>query len=140
MAVGGYLRRLREEKGITREKAGYAIRGSESKISRMELGRVGFKERDIADLLELYGFPAGAEREAVLNLAREANDPGWWQTYDDAFPAWFQNYIGLEAAAVLIRSYEVQLIPGLLQTEDYARAVFMTGSPAGDSVMNTARA
>jgi hypothetical protein len=122
--LGSQLRRLREGHGITREDAGYQIRASESKISRMELGRVSFKERDVADLLTLYGVHDGAEREALLGLVREANKPGWWHSYNDVLPGWFQTYVGLEEAATLIRTYEVQFIPGLLQSEEYARAVF----------------
>jgi hypothetical protein len=91
----------------------------------MELGRVGFKERDVADLLTLYGVSDEAERAALLNLARQANAPGWWNRYSDLLPSWFQAYLGLEAAAVRIRTYEVQFVPGLLQTEDYARAVVL---------------
>lgn len=121
--------RLREARGITREDAGYAIRASESKISRMELGRVSFKERDVADLLSLYGVNDGAEREALLGLVREANKSGWWHSYNDVLPGWFQTYVGLEEAATLIRTYEVQFIPGLLQSEEYARAVFGQSRP-----------
>jgi transcriptional regulator with XRE-family HTH domain len=126
--LGAQLRRLREAKGISREEAGYLIRASESKISRMELGRVGFKERDIADLLSLYGITHQDERAALLALARQAKTPGWWQRYGDILPSWFQTYLGLEEAASLIRTYEVQFVPGLLQTEDYARAVITHGN------------
>ncbi|GGO84681.1 helix-turn-helix domain-containing protein [Wenjunlia tyrosinilytica] len=131
--LGSQLRRLRESKGITREEAGYSIRGSESKISRMELGRVSFKERDVADLLTLYGVTDDTERSALLGLAREANAAGWWHSYGDVLPSWFQTYVGLEEAASLIRTYEVQFVPGLLQTEDYARTVTMLGQPAAPS-------
>ncbi|QKW14395.1 helix-turn-helix transcriptional regulator [Verrucosispora sp. NA02020] len=127
MLLGAQLRRLRESRGVTREKAGWEIRSSESKISRMELGRVGFKERDVADLLTLYGVTAEQERGALLKLARGANNPGWWHRYGDVLPSWFQSYLGLEAAAALIRSYEVQFVPGLLQTREYARAVVLLG-------------
>jgi transcriptional regulator with XRE-family HTH domain len=127
MILGAQLRRLREARGITREAAAGAIRGSESKISRMELGRVGFKERDVADLLTLYGVADEQERTALLALARQANTPGWWHRYSDVLPAWFQSYLGLEAAAALIRTYEVQFVPGLLQTPEYARAVILLG-------------
>ncbi len=126
--LGSQLRRLREAKGISREDAGYLIRASESKISRMELGRVSFKERDIADLLSLYGITHHDERAALLALARQANTPGWWQRYGDILPSWFQTYLGLEEAATLIRTYEVQFVPGLLQTEDYARVVITHGN------------
>ena len=127
MLLGAQLRRLREAKGVSRVDAGWAIRGSDSKISRIELGRVGFKERDIADLLTLYGVTDDDEREALLTLAQEANKPGWWQPYGDLIPNWLQNYLDLEAAATVIRTYEVQYVPGLLQTEEYARAVILLG-------------
>lgn len=124
MQLGSRLRRLREASGFTREEAGWAIRASESKISRMELGRVGFKERDVIDLLKLYGVD-GEEHEALLGVAREANQPGWWHPYGDLLATWFQHYLDLEAAASLIRTYEVQFVPGLLQSEAYARAVIL---------------
>jgi len=127
--LGTQLRRLREARGITREDAGYRIRASESKISRMELGRVGFKERDVVDLLEMYGVEDGAEREALVELARGANAAGWWHQYADVLPDWFQTYVGLEEAASVLRVYEVQFVPGLLQTPSYARAVIARGWP-----------
>ncbi|MGW0591127.1 helix-turn-helix domain-containing protein [Streptosporangium sp. NPDC002607] len=123
MLVGAQLRRLREAGHITREEAGEAIRGSHSKISRLELGRTGFKQRDVADLLTLYGVVDDDERAPLLALAAEANRPGWWQAYSDVVPAWFDAYLGLEQAASLIRAYDVQSVPELLQTEDYARAL-----------------
>jgi transcriptional regulator with XRE-family HTH domain len=125
--LGAQLRRLREERGISTEQAGYEIRGSHSKISRMELGRVGFKERDVADLLTLYGVADPAERAPLLRLAKEANNPGWWHQYGDILPSWFEVYLGLEEAASLLRTYELQFVPGLMQTEDYARAVVRLG-------------
>jgi transcriptional regulator with XRE-family HTH domain len=123
MCLGAELRQLREDAHISREDAGEAIRASASKISRLELGRTGFKSRDVADLLELYGLHGEAERATLLALARHANTPDWWHSYSDVVPAWFDAYLGLEQAASLIRGYEVQFIPGLLQTEQYARAV-----------------
>ncbi|MEV8511929.1 helix-turn-helix transcriptional regulator [Dactylosporangium sp. NPDC051484] len=127
MLLGAHLRRLREAQGVTREDAGWEIRSSESKISRMELGRVGFKERDVADLLTLYGMDDTEERTRLLALARDANNPGWWHRFGDVLPNWFQSYLGLEAAAALIRTYEVQFVPGLLQTHEYARSVVRLG-------------
>ncbi|TCC61429.1 XRE family transcriptional regulator [Kribbella pittospori] len=121
--LGSHLRRLRERAGVSRSDAGWTIRASESKISRLELGRVGFKERDVEDLLSLYGVTEARERERLLELAREANNRGWWHRYGDVTPDWFDAYLGLEAAAELIRTYEIQFVPGLLQTADYARAV-----------------
>ncbi|MGI5288092.1 helix-turn-helix domain-containing protein [Nonomuraea polychroma] len=126
--LGSQLRKLREAKNVTREEAGHLIRGSESKISRMELGRVGFKERDVADLLTLYGVVDQQARSAVLDLVATANEPGWWHRFNDVLPTWFQAYVGLEEAAARIRTYEVQFVPGLLQTKEYARAVVTAGA------------
>ncbi|GAA5092189.1 helix-turn-helix domain-containing protein [Nocardia iowensis] len=133
IALGGQLRRLREAKGITREAAGDAIRGSHAKISRLELGRTGFKERDIRDLLTLYGVDEAEERERFLDLARQANEPGWWHRYSDLLPQWFGTYLGLEQAASKIRTYEAHLVPGLLQTPEYARAVVALGYEDADT-------
>ncbi|MEU4424724.1 helix-turn-helix transcriptional regulator [Actinoplanes sp. NPDC024001] len=127
LQLGAHLRALRLAAGLTRDQAGYSIRGSESKISRMELGRVSFKERDVTDLLKLYGVEDPAEHQRVLTMAREANAPSWWHAYADVLDTWFQNYLDLEQAAELIRTYEVQFVPGLLQTDAYARAVIRLG-------------
>jgi transcriptional regulator with XRE-family HTH domain len=127
--LGASLRRLREKRGLTRDQAGFHIRASESKISRMELGRVGFKTRDVEDLLTLYGVDDNAERRALLEMVREANTPGWWQNYSQELPSWFTTYVGLEEAASMIRTYEVQFVPGLLQTAAYARSVIQLGNP-----------
>jgi transcriptional regulator with XRE-family HTH domain len=125
--VGAQLRRLREASHISREDAGYAIRCSHSKISRMEAGRTSFKTRDVADLLTMYGVTDQAERAGVLTLVEQANAPSWWQAYREVIPDWFVPYLGLEHDASLIRTYEVQFVPGLLQTADYARAMFEQG-------------
>jgi transcriptional regulator with XRE-family HTH domain len=102
LVLGRQLHRLRESRGLTAGQAAEAIRGSHSKISRMEHGRVGFKERDVGDLLTLYGVTGSKERAALLNLAREANTPGWWHAYCDVLPAWLEPYVGLEAAASVL--------------------------------------
>ncbi len=125
IALGAQLRRLRETTNITREEAAEAIRATHSKISRLERGRSGAKQRDVADLLSLYGVSDETEREELLALARQANAPGWWRQYTDILPRWFEFYVGLERAASVIRSYEVQFVHGLMQTEDYARAVVL---------------
>ncbi|WP_308169724.1 DUF5753 domain-containing protein [Acrocarpospora catenulata] len=125
--LGAQLRRLRRARGISPEDAGHIIRASHAKISRLELGRVSFKERDVADLLTMYGLTDPDERSVLLTLAREANTPGWWHKYSDLLPNWFEVYVGLEEAAAVIRSYEVQFVHGLLQTPDYARAVILLG-------------
>jgi transcriptional regulator with XRE-family HTH domain len=123
MLVGAQLRRLRTEKGMTREQAAEAIRASEWKIHRLENGQVGFKERDIVDLLALYGVDDPVQVVEFVILARQANVPGWWHHYGDLLPQWFRAYVDLESVATLIRTYEGQLVPGLLQTEDYTRAL-----------------
>jgi transcriptional regulator with XRE-family HTH domain len=121
--LGAHLRRLREAAGITMEAAAYAIRSSNSKISRLEAGRLGFKLRDLSDLLNLYGVTEETDRQALLELARQSNAPGWWHDYSDILPSWFEAYIELEMAATTIRIYEARSVPELLQTEDYARAL-----------------
>jgi Domain of unknown function (DUF5753)/Helix-turn-helix domain len=135
MLLGGYLRRLREAAGFTPDEAGYEIRAHRSKISRMETGKVSFKIRDVADLLSLYGVTDEQRRAEVLNLAKQSNAPDWWQKYSDILPGWFETYLGLESAASTIRSFEIQFVPALFQTEDYARAVTRLGhqaAPAGE--------
>lgn len=136
MVLGTQLRKLREREGVTRAAAGYSIRASESKISRMELGRVGFKERDVVDLLTMYGVEDPAERDAFVELVKASNQPGWWNRYNDLMPKWFDDYVGLEEAAQRIQTYQLQLVPGLLQTEEYARAIISHGRPdAHDDVV-----
>ena len=138
--LGTRLRRLREEAEISREDAGAAIRSSASKISRIELGRTAIKARDLTDLLTLYGADE-AERESLLALSRHGSVSGWWQDYGDSVPSWLKPYLGLEQAAKLIRSYDAQLVPGLLQTPEYARAVFSLpdGSPGGSEPNGSSR-
>jgi transcriptional regulator with XRE-family HTH domain len=121
--LGAELRRLREIADITPQQAAREIGASESKISRMERGRNALKYDDVAELLFFYGVSDETVREELLSLARRANQPGWWHSYNDVLPDWFQPYVGLEAAALRIRSYEAHYIPGLLQTPNYAAAV-----------------
>jgi transcriptional regulator with XRE-family HTH domain len=128
--LGTHLRRLREARRLSLEQAAEVIRASHSKLSRLETGRVGFKDRDIADLLTLYGVTDPAEREALRELARRASTPGWWHDFSDVLPIWFEAYLGLEEAATQIRGYQVQFVPGLLQARDYARAVTLLGHGA----------
>lgn len=121
--LGAELRRLRELADVTPQQAAREIGASESKISRMERGRNAFKQEDVAELLFLYGVGDETIREDLLSLARRANQPGWWHSYNDVLPGWFQAYVGLENAAQRIRTYESHYIPGLLQSSDYAAAV-----------------
>jgi Domain of unknown function (DUF5753)/Helix-turn-helix domain len=130
MLLGSQLRRLREAADVTPDQAGYEIRASRSKISRMETGRVGFKVRDVTDLLTLYGVTDEETRSRFLYLARESSRPDWWAKYSDVLPDWFENYLGLESASSTIRTFEIQFVHGLFQTEDYARAVTRLGHQA----------
>ena len=125
IALGAQLRRLREASNLTTAEAAEAIRATHSKISRLERGRTAARQRDVADLLTLYGVTDEAERGGLLILARQAGAQGWWQQYSDILPKWLELYIGLERAASIIRTYEVQFVHGLMQTEDYARAVIL---------------
>lgn len=127
MLLGSRLRKFREDAGVSRQEAADAIRASESKVCRIELGRTSAKPRDVGDLLALYQVGKD-ERATLLAMARQSGAPGWWQAYADVTPAWFTPYLGLEQAARVIRKYEVQFIPGLLQTPDYARAVIEVGA------------
>lgn len=123
MILGTQLRRFREAAGVTPQQAGYRIRASRSKISRMENGRVACKKRDVEDLLSLYGVTDDETRSGVLSLVGLADAAGWWSQYEHVLPDWFGPYLGLESAASLIRCFEQQFVPGLFQTEEYARAV-----------------
>jgi transcriptional regulator with XRE-family HTH domain len=128
LMLGTQLRRFREAAGVSPEQAAYEIRASRSKISRMEHGRVGFKGRDVDDLLTLYGIQDEQVRARLLSYAQQASTPGWWSKYDDVLPDWFESYLGLELAASVIRTFELQFVNGLFQIEAYARAVTALGN------------
>lgn len=129
------LRRLREAASLTCEEVAEKLECSASKISRMETGQVPVSPRDVRDLLEIYGA-SPALRKNLTQLARDARQKGWWDVYKDAIEPHFATYLGLESAATEIRTYEVGLIPGLLQTKEYAEAVIDAGmltGPRGDA-------
>jgi transcriptional regulator with XRE-family HTH domain len=124
------LRALREAARLTCDEVADHLECSASKISRVETGRVSVSPRDVRDMLELYGVEP-QQRESLVQLARESRQKGWWHAYSDAIQPRFATYVGLEDAAAEIRTYEVNLIPGLLQTEDYARTVIGAGNLTG---------
>ena len=130
MLLGIQLHRFREAAGVSPDAAGFEIRASRSKISRMENGRVRVKARDVADLLTMYGITDAKTRDGMLALVRQANAPGWWSKYGDIMADWFEAYLGLEMAASVIRTFELQFVHGLFQTEAYARAVTLLGRTA----------
>lgn len=120
------LRRLREAAKLTCEEVAERLECSASKISRVETGRVSVSPRDVRDMLEIYGVPAG-NRDSLVQLARESRQKGWWHAYGDGMEPQFATYLGMESAASEIRLYRASRVPGMLQTEDYARAM-MAGS------------
>lgn len=117
--LGALLRALRNERGMTVEQAAAELLCSPSKVSRMETGQRGATARDIRDLCDIYGVTEPAERSRLTSLAAEGKRQGWWQTYELDY---FATYVGLEEAATATRQYQSTLVPGLLQTPDYARA------------------
>nr|WP_285567208.1 helix-turn-helix transcriptional regulator [Actinoallomurus iriomotensis] len=127
--LGAQLRRLREMRRITCGEAAMALQVTESEIVQMERGRTKFRSADFANLLTLYGITNQQDRTALLELADRSNDPGWWHRYADILPSWFEVYIGLEEAASSIRIFETKSVPGLLQTEEYARNAILLGHP-----------
>jgi hypothetical protein len=128
--LGAQLRRLRKARGVTRADAGDEIRAPGAKISLIEHGQAELTERDVTDLIALYGVRDEQQRARLLALARTASVDGWWARDREVLAPWFETYVGLEQAASSISNYEVQFVPGLLQTADYARAVTLLGHPA----------
>jgi hypothetical protein len=117
----------REAACISSDQAGWHLRASRAKISRRETGRARCKERDVLDLRALYGVD-GAEVVAGLPvLVSQARAQDWWAGFSDVLPAWFEPYLGMEDSASVTRSFDLQFVCGLLQTEDYARAVTVLG-------------
>jgi transcriptional regulator with XRE-family HTH domain len=127
------LRRLRTDARLTVEDVAGALQWPGSKISRIENRQVGVSPRDLRKLLDLYQVHNRAYRDQLLEMGRRATERGWWQSYSGLLPA-LGNLIGLEAEAATIRTYEPELVPGLLQTADYARAVFRAWYPGDTTV------
>jgi len=124
------LRRLREQAGLTCEDVGHRLECSGTRISRMETGRIGARPGDVRELLEIYGV-TGVEADSLVQLARDARRKGWWHAYGRVLPPWFEAYVGLESDAAALHDFQPSVVPGLLQTEDYARAV-LRDAPGAD--------
>lgn len=129
VVLGKRLQDLREKAGLSYEQAGRALDVTHATVRRMEKAEVGLKLPYVEKLLLTYGVTADDDLEGFLSLAREANQPGWWQHYRDVLPEWFSVFVSLEEEANLIRAYEPHYVPGLLQTRGYARAVLQAGMP-----------
>ncbi|MGJ6967466.1 helix-turn-helix domain-containing protein [Streptosporangium sp. G11] len=127
------LRQLRSSAGLKQEEVADHLDWSTSRMTKVESGTLRISVNDVRAMLQLYGLREGTKYEALLQLARQARERGWWHAYSDVIPQWFQVYVGLEAEASSLRNYEPELVHGLLQTEDYARAVYqaarMTDAP-----------
>jgi transcriptional regulator with XRE-family HTH domain len=130
--LGIELRRLREEASLTCEEVGRRLECSGTRISRIETGRISVKPGDVREMLEIYGV-TGREADSLAQLAREARRKGWWHTYGRVLPTWFEAYVGLESEAVRLRDFQPLVMPGLLQTEEYARAVLRAAPNAGST-------
>lgn len=135
IVLGKRLLALRERAGVTREAAAHLLDVTPLTVRRMENSEVGFKLPYVRLLLELYGV-GPSETEEFVRLVRSANKPGWWHRYRDAVPDWFSAYVSLEDEASLIRTYEPHYVPGLLQTEDYAREVLGAGAPRSEDELD----
>lgn len=138
VVLGKRLQDLRERAGLKREEAAKVLRVAPATIRRMETAEVALKIPYVQLLLKEYGV-ADSEAEGFVALAEEANLPGWWQRFHDVLPGWFSMYVSLEGAAGLIRAYEPQFVPGLLQTADYARAILRSGAVGGSDAEETER-
>ncbi|MDX2819843.1 helix-turn-helix transcriptional regulator [Streptomyces ipomoeae] len=128
MVLGKRLRQLREQAGVSFDEAACAIEVTALTVRRMEKAEVGLRIPYVKELLRTYGVSA-TEIDDFLSLAREANQPGWWHKFRDVLPDWFSAYVSLESEAGVIRLYEPQYVPGLLQTHDYAAALLRVGFP-----------
>ncbi|MER5859587.1 helix-turn-helix transcriptional regulator [Streptomyces sp900105245] len=135
VVLGKRLQELREASGLSREEAARVLRVASATVRRMEMAEVALKIPYVQVLLDAYGV-AEDEAAAFVGLAEDANQPGWWQRFHDVLPDWFSLYVSLEGAARVIRSYEPHFVPGLLQTEAYARAVMEAGT-IGQTVPET---
>ena len=132
--LGMELRRLREASSLMIEDVAKHLECSMSRVSRIETGKSVARIRDVRDMLDLYQVGDEAQREQLLTLAKDAQQRGWWTEYESVLSAGLDTYVGLEASAASIRSFQTHLVPGLLQTEEYSRALIKVGQPTESSV------
>ncbi len=125
--LGLELRRLREQAGLNCEDVGSQLECSGTRISRIETGRISIRPGDVREMLDIYGV-TGSDVTALIQLAREARRKPWWHAYGRIVPNWLETYIGLETEAARLRDFQPLVVPGLLQTGDYARAT-LTAAP-----------
>jgi transcriptional regulator with XRE-family HTH domain len=130
MILGRQLKALREKADLSYQQAAEAILSSEWTVRRYESAEGGLKPLTLKSMLIAYGVTDVREIDAFLSLARDASKPGWWHRYEDVLPSWFKVAVGLEESASLIRAYEPQVVPGLLQTEEYIRAITAASFPS----------
>jgi len=130
MILGRQLQALREKASLSYAEAAAVIYSSEWTVRRMEKAEGGLKPLMVKALMIAYGVTDVREIDAFLSLAREASKPGWWHRYGEALPDWFKVAVGLEESASLVRAYQPQVVPGLLQTEGYAQAVTAASFPS----------
>ncbi|WP_156216088.1 helix-turn-helix domain-containing protein [Actinomadura litoris] len=126
--LGRYLRELRTKARLTVQAAAMALEWSEAKMWRIETGQTSLRSHDVETMCRVYGAPDGL-KEALMGLAKETKGKGWWHAYGDVIPGGFDLYIGLEEAAATLEEYSPELIPGLLQTKDYHRALLRKSRP-----------
>jgi len=127
--LGTELRRLRESSGYKLEEVAGQLGVAPSTLSRIETGKAPTKSVYLTQLLEAYGVSDAGHRQVLVDMAREGHRKGWWAAYDDVLPSGLGVYVGLEAEASGLRSYEISVVHGLLQTADYARAILRETSP-----------
>jgi transcriptional regulator with XRE-family HTH domain len=121
--LGSELRRLREDHSIKLEEVAERLGVAASTLSRIETGKAPTKSVYLTAMLEMYGVTDPAQRQVLVDMAREGHRKGWWSVYDDVLPTGFGIYVGLEAEAAGLRSFEGEAVQGLFQTPDYARAI-----------------
>jgi len=127
--LGTHLRRLREQRSLRLEEVASQLGVAPSTLSRIETGKAPTRTSYLTLMLDLYGVDDADRRRLFMDLAREGHRRGWWAGFDDLFPASVGNYLGLEAEAATLRAFQVLVVPGLLRTTEYGRAIIKARRP-----------